>query len=177
MTAIVWIDEAVARYERPLVAYAWRLAGDLEAARDAVQDTFMRLCDQPEDAVRSHLAEWLFTVCRNRCLDHLRRCRTERPMDATADEPASETHPAAPIEASESSAGLLVALASLPSRHQEVVRLKFQGGCSYREISRITKLTEGNIGFIIHTAIQSLRAKLAADPVFADRAARTPTNA
>jgi RNA polymerase sigma-70 factor (ECF subfamily) len=48
----------------------------------------------------------------------------------------------------------------LPDNQQEVVRLKFQNGLSYREISCITKLSVSNVGYLIHTAIQKIRAEL-----------------
>jgi len=38
-----------------------------------------------------------------------------------------------------------------------VIRLKFQNGFSYKEISRITELSASNVGFLIHTAVQRLR--------------------
>ena len=38
-----WIQEVVARYERPLCQYAYRLTGNFDNARDAVQDTFLKL--------------------------------------------------------------------------------------------------------------------------------------
>src|SRR3954454_8070550 len=68
-----WVREAVVRFEGPLLLYASRLLGDAETARDVVQDTFLRLCGQDRAAVGDHLAEWLFTVCRNRALDVLRK--------------------------------------------------------------------------------------------------------
>ena len=61
-----WVRDAVARFEGPLLLYARRLLSDPEAARDVVQDVFLRLCTQSHDAIDGHLAEWLFTVCRNR---------------------------------------------------------------------------------------------------------------
>ena len=51
-----WIRDAFDRYEGPLVRYAMRLTGNLESARDVVQDTFLRLCRQPRDRVEGHLA-------------------------------------------------------------------------------------------------------------------------
>ena len=69
MTDSAWIRAALDRYERPLVLHARRLTGDLEQARDAVQETFLRLVKERRDAVEPHLAEWLFTVCRNVALD------------------------------------------------------------------------------------------------------------
>src|SRR5262249_49245205 len=70
-----WVRDAVDRFERPLTLYACRLLGDIEAARDVVQETFLRLCAHAPDrpTIEPRLAEWLFTVCRNRALDVLRK--------------------------------------------------------------------------------------------------------
>jgi RNA polymerase sigma-70 factor (ECF subfamily) len=48
----------------------------------------------------------------------------------------------------------------LPANQQEVVRLKFQNSLSYKEISAITGLSVTNVGYLLHTAIQTLRGKL-----------------
>jgi RNA polymerase sigma-70 factor (ECF subfamily) len=49
----------------------------------------------------------------------------------------------------------------LPHNQQEVIRLKFQNGFSYKEISRITQLSVSNVGFLIHTAIKALQREYA----------------
>ena len=54
------------------------------------------------------------------------------------------------------------ALDDLPANQQEVIRLKFQNDLSYREISRITKLSESNVGFLIHTGLKTLRHRVRA---------------
>ena len=51
-------------------------------------------------------------------------------------------------------------LDNLTANQREVVRLKFQGGLSYQEISRITELSVSNVGYLIHTAIKRLREQL-----------------
>ena len=51
-------------------------------------------------------------------------------------------------------------LDSLPKNQREVVYLKFQCDLSYKEISEITKLSVTNVGFLIHTALKSLRKQL-----------------
>jgi RNA polymerase sigma-70 factor (ECF subfamily) len=56
---------------------------------------------------------------------------------------------------------VLDAFAALSGKQQEVLRLKFQGGLSYAEISRVTGLSVSNIGYIIHTGIQALRTRVA----------------
>ena len=56
---------------------------------------------------------------------------------------------------------LLQALADLPTNQQEVVRLKFQDGLSYRDIAEVTGLTQSNVGYLLHTAVKRLRERLA----------------
>src|SRR3954467_14895467 len=58
-----WVRATVARCEGRLTLSAARLLHDAEAARDVVQETFLRLCAQDRAAVETRLAEWLFTVC------------------------------------------------------------------------------------------------------------------
>src|SRR3954451_19383879 len=78
-----WVRGAVAQFEGPLTLYATRLLGNAEAARDVVQETYLRLCVQDRAAIEPRLVEWLFTVCRNRALDVLRK---ENRMNQLSDE-------------------------------------------------------------------------------------------
>ncbi len=160
-----FVQAAVLRHQAPLLRYATRLLhGDADRARDVVQDTFVRLMAQPPAHVDGHVAEWLFTVCRNRATDLLRK---EGRMSLFAEGQAErlvapEPRPGSGLERSEQHAAVLRLVGQLPPNQQEVVRLKFQNGFSYEEISRITSLSVSNVGFILHTAIKSLRHRLAA---------------
>ena len=157
-----WMRSALDRYEGPLTRYAARITGDLERARDVVQDTFIRLCSEDRARVDGRLAEWLFTVCRNRALDVHRKERRMKPMSKTQLEicASREPSPAAEAERQESVGDVLRAINALPRNQQEVIRLKFQNDLSYKEISRITNLSVTNVGFLIHTAIKTMRQQL-----------------
>ena len=159
-----WVRAAVERHGGPLTRYAAQLTGNLDTARDVVQDTFLRLWQVDPDRVRGHLAEWLFTVCRNRALDVLRKENRMKPLTEAdlAVRPADAPSPAAEAERRETTSEVLRLLAGLPFNQREVVRLKFQNGLSYQEISRITHLTVTNVGVLIHTAIKTLRHELQA---------------
>lgn len=154
-----FVRSAVEQYQAPLLRYATRLVGDADRARDVVQDTFIRLLAQPAAAVEGHLAEWLFTVCRNRAFDlHRKEGRmTQFAEGAVERVVAAEPRPGAALEVAETHAAILRLIDHLPPNQQEVVRLKFQSGFSYKEISRITALSVSNVGFLIHTAIKTLR--------------------
>lgn len=157
-----WACEAVARFERPLLLYATRLLGGAEPARDVVQETFLKLCSSDRAAIEGHLAEWLFTVCRNRALDVLRK---ERRMNQLHEEHIARClSPApAPLEAAERrelGERAMELLEALPPNQREVLRLKFQNGFSYQEISRISGHSVSNVGYLIHSGIKTLRGRL-----------------
>ncbi len=162
-----FVQAAVERHQAPLLRYATRLlGGDADRARDVVQDTFVRLMAQPPAGVDGHVAEWLFTVCRNRSLDVLRKeGRMKRFEEGQVERlAAAEPLPGRALERAEQHAAVLRLIDRLPHNQQEVVRLKFQNGFSYQEISRITALSVTNVGFILHTAIKALRSQMAAQP-------------
>jgi RNA polymerase sigma factor (sigma-70 family) len=157
-----WVRAAVDRYEGPLTLYAARLLGDADAARDVVQDTFLRLCAHDRAAVAPRLAEWLFTVCRNRALDVLRK---ERRMSHLSQEHVGRCLSTAPgppetAERRELAARVLDLLENLPDGQREVIRLKFQNGFSYQEISRISGYSVSNVGYLIHHGMKTLRGLL-----------------
>ncbi len=68
--------------------------------------------------------------------------------------------PAELREREEAGQDILRLLSTLPAKQQEVVRLKFQAGLSYREISEVTELSVSNVGFLLHTALATLRESL-----------------
>ena len=159
-----FLERTFAEQQGPLTRYAARLLGDPDRARDVVQDTFVKLMAQPPEAISGHAVEWLFTVCRHRALDVLRKDGRMRRFDEGQVErvTASEPRPGRALEHAETHAAILRMIDRLPPNQQEVVRLKFQNGFSYKEISRITTLSVTNVGFLIHTAVARLRTEFAA---------------
>ena len=162
-----WVSSVLAEYEQPLIRYAAHITGDIERAREVVQDTFLKLCHQRTAQISTHLTQWLYTVCRNRALDVRRK---ERRMTAISDTQLQlQAHPgpelSRALEEEEQLAEVLNVLNTLPVNQQEVLRLKFQSGLSYLEISRITSLTVSNVGFLIHTGLKSIRERVRTQPV------------
>ncbi len=159
-----WVRTALERHEAPLVRYAARITGDAESARDVVQETFLRLCRADRDKVGDHLAAWLYTVCRNLALDHRRKEQRMTPLDeaATAALPGHGAPASALAERAEARSRADSLLSPLPPNQQEVIRLKFQEGLSYGDISRITGLSTSNIGYLIHTGLKTVRRQIAA---------------
>ena len=160
-----WVQSAMERYEKPLLHYAYSIVRDLERARDVVQDTFMRLFQQEQEAVDGHLSQWLFTVCRNCSLKVLKKQDRYVHVEASEFEgrSAADLSPAMDLERKERIERLMELLEELTPNQQEVVRLRFQHHHSYQEISDITGLSIGNVGFILNSSMRSLREKMERD--------------
>ena len=157
-----WLHDIVRQYEGPLVRYAQRLLGDSHRARDVAQDTFLRLCRQPRAKIEKAVQQWLFTVCRNRAMDVLKK---EKRMTALSDQQATEcvspeAGPALRLEQQEAAGQATAVLGTLPVNQQEVIRLKVQEGLSYREISEVTGLSISNVGFLLHRGLKTIRERM-----------------
>lgn len=159
---VEWIQEAMTRFQGPLLQFTQRMTGNLELARDVVQDAFLTLLHQDRARVEGHLGAWLFTVCRHRAVDLMRK--EERMRPGTEKEILEKESPAPPpaelAEKRVTHAQVQQLIQGLSPKQQEVLRLKFQGGLSYKEISDVTGLTPGNVGVILHTAVKALRGKM-----------------
>jgi RNA polymerase sigma-70 factor (ECF subfamily) len=161
-----FIEQALAEYESPLIGFAYGILKDADRARDVVQDTFIRLCRQDVGKVRDGLKSWLFTVCRNRALDVLRK---EGRM-SSLDDPdlrhpvlAVTAEPATSADREERMEMVLRYLDRLPENQKTVILMKFRDGLSYQEISEKTGLSGGNVGFLIHTGLKRIRQLLPPD--------------
>jgi RNA polymerase sigma-70 factor (ECF subfamily) len=160
-----FVARAIEDHQSQLIGYANSLLHDLHAARDVVQDTFLKLCQQDPDKVRDNLKPWLFTVCRNRALDVLRKDKRIEPLEDVRWKKVAgpDLQPDEHAEAAERRARLAAILRRLTDNQREVILLKFQQNLSYREIEKITGLRAGNIGFLSHTGLKRLREILPDD--------------
>jgi RNA polymerase sigma-70 factor (ECF subfamily) len=155
---------ALEQYESRLVRYAARLLGDGESARDVVQHAFLRLCGQSPDELEGREAAWLYTVCRNKALDLLRRDAgpngaihsLDREPGCAACAASAEPNPAEAAAADEQHALLRGLVDELPEAQREVVEL-WSHGMPYAAIAQITGLTPGNARVQVHRAIARLR--------------------
>lgn len=177
------LRDAVERYHRPLVGYARHLLGDIEQGRDVAQDTLLKMCQQDpekfEREIHPRLAAWLFTVCRNRAIDILRKERrmhvtepatldrhtaTGRPAHSGAAggllDPGGVGGPGAAVEARDTTAALMRLVETLPEKQREVVQLRFHGHLAYRQIAEVTGHSVSHVGVLLHEAMKTLRREM-----------------
>lgn len=162
-----WILAAVDAHELPLVRYARRLLGDADLAADAVQHAFVQLCGESQATAGENPAAWLYRVCRNRAIDHLRRAGRERSLVEIEDDEAAglrtrpdvtanDSDPAVATERRELASHLRDLLRDLPPPQREAIDLWCEGFTA-KEIAAITGRTEGHVRVLTHRGLAALR--------------------
>ena len=156
------VHRALIEFESALIGYAASIVKDEDRAKDVVQDTFIKLYEQDPEKVKESLKAWLFTVCRNGCFDVIRK---EKRMINVEDDQLTvirdvEDDPSRAAERADEHNNVIKFLDRLPQNQREVIRLKFEGDMSYKEISQTTQLSVSNVGFLIHAGIKRLRSLL-----------------
>lgn len=156
------MHSVIERYEGALVRYAQQITGDAERARDAAQEAFLKLWACRPGARPENPGAWLFAVCRNACLDILRK-ESKMTLWNEAQQQSAPADTADPHGAAEQAEAIALAqreLLDLPASQREVIRLKLQEGFSYRQIAEITGKSVTNVGFLIHRGISTIRDRL-----------------
>jgi RNA polymerase sigma-70 factor (ECF subfamily) len=91
--------------------------------------------------------------------EHLEAARLSTTSRITPLQPSqSDAH----IPREPAGVAVLALLDTLNDTQQEVLRLKFQGGLSYKEIAAVMDITANHVGVLIHHAIKALRERLPA---------------
>src|SRR3954465_597850 len=134
-----WIEAALKQHESNLIRYATWILADGERAREVVQETFLRLCKETPERIDDHVAQWLFTVCRNLAFDVRKKENRMTPLTDPQTVPVAPDRPMLrpgdALEREETMSEVLRIMETLPKNQREVLRLKFQCDLSYKEIS------------------------------------------
>src|SRR5580765_4577075 len=163
------IEELFAALESPLLSYALRLVGELSVAEDMVQEAFMKLHAQFEQVREPR--RWLYRTVHNQALNHRRQTHKIVPLHPQGEEGAQAANvtdatdpqplPDEQIARWEGIGLVRLSLEALDERSRELIRLKFNEGLSYKEISTRTGLKVGHVGYLLHHALKSITDELA----------------
>ncbi len=159
-------EPIVRAYEGRLFGIAVGLVHNAEDARDLVQDTFVRAFNSMElyDPERPFIG-WILSVCRNICIDFLRRRKFGRALEDERDgKPLQIADPGAETDRflldKETRSLIREALVSLSDEHREVLVLKDMQDLEYGEIAEILNIPQGTVASRVYYARQALRQTL-----------------
>ncbi len=161
-----WVVKALEQFEPVLIRYAQRLTrGDWDRTREAVQHTFLKLCQQSPDAITENLAGWLCAVCRNKVFDDARLANRQSQLNEAhlATRPSPTDGPGRRAEQTELNLLIDNRIAALPTAQRNAIEL-WRTGTSYGEIATLLDKDQTAIRVAVHRAIASLKS----DPALAD---------
>jgi RNA polymerase sigma-70 factor (ECF subfamily) len=154
---------AIAPYVRSLAARHHRDAADIE---DTVQDVLLTVhaVRQTYDPSRP-FGPWLVAIAHRRIIDRLRRQGRRRAREVPL-EPSHETFSAVDANLPESSAlteTLDAAIARLPLRQREAIRLTKLREMPLKQAAAVTGASTAALKVSVHRAMKTLRKLLAAE--------------
>ena len=165
----------VARWQRPLYRFVYRMLPDREEARDVCQETFLRVLRRA-DRFREggRFSTWMYQIALNLCRDHRRKSRRwSRIVDdgALDDEGAPQVadasdapdRPEIAAERHEVQAYVQRALERIPAEQREVLVLKEFEGLKFREIAEILGCPESTVKSRMYYGLRGLKAALTRD--------------
>lgn len=159
------LEEAFARHQSELLGTLYYLVGNLEDAKDALQEAFIKCWrHQSEVGQIDNLKAWIFRVALNTGRDiretAWRRKRQGLPEDESA---ITSRHdgPVEIVEHDERLARLRQALQELRPEEQEVFLLRQNGDLTYEQIAELLKVPTGTVKTRMRLALSRLREVLA----------------
>ncbi|GJL92159.1 RNA polymerase sigma factor [Hyphococcus sp.] len=154
------------RWQPKLLAHAFRLTGEREAARDVVQDAWadiVKSLGRLDDA--RVFPAWAYRIVSHRAADMIRkRQRGRRLGEAYAAEPRDELAAAAKVETDVDSAPLRAAMNGLPPDQRAAVALFYIEDFSVAEIAAALNIPAGTVKTRLMHARRKLRAALEGGP-------------
>lgn len=154
------LEALVLRHHAPLLAHLYRMTGDVHAAEDLVQETFLRLVREA-GAYRypRPFLPWLYTIARNLARNewqsaYRRRVSPGEPVERAA---TGEPGPAEWLERWERRQGILRALSALTCEQREVLSLRYGRELSVEETAAVLGIPPGTVKSRVFTALRRLR--------------------
>nr|WP_317133890.1 sigma-70 family RNA polymerase sigma factor [Tropicibacter oceani] len=150
---------ALFRHFAPRVkGFLIRSGADEALAEECVQDVMATIWKKAAqfDPSRASVSTWIFTIARNRKIDHLRKQRRPEPEDLTWG-PEAEPDQAEVIGLQQETEQLGAAIAALPEKQRKLIEQAYFGDLSHSEIAEATGLPLGTIKSRIRLALERLR--------------------
>jgi RNA polymerase sigma-70 factor, ECF subfamily len=156
------LDALVERYSPRVNRLASQLMGDLEEARDAAQESLVKVCTRLKQfRGDAQFATWLHRLVVNTCRDRMAFQRVRRAEPLELDEHATDDiDPSNLAVLTDLKRDLADALSRLSNDQRIAIVLRDSFGMSYKEISRVARMPVGTAKCYVHRARARLRTLL-----------------
>lgn len=168
---LAW-EALVRRYQGRVFALAYHYLGEREEAREAAQETFVRVYRGLDSFEGTGFVAWIVSIARNCCIDRVRHRRARPALDGEPldEELAGADAAPGPEKASlarERKELLYAALDRMTEINREMILLKEIQGLKQVEIAEVLSLPLGTVKTRSHRArLELARCILELDPSF-----------
>jgi len=140
--------------------YVYVRVGDRNEAEDLAGEVFVRALESSYKERGIPMQAWLFKIAHNQVVDHLRKATKRKtvPIDTVQTETGED--PVATAEKSIEIERVNEAMQKLTPEQREVVRLRFFGDLSSKEVGAIMRKSDGAVREMQRAAIEKLRGLL-----------------
>lgn len=140
----------VERYNNVVVAAAYKVLVDVDAAKDCAQDAFLEAAGNLSDLRdKAKFSRWIYGIAYRKAIYVLRRQKLHTAaMEVKKDESRAAIRlgsPAEQMEKNEKTASIRKALGDIPEIYREVIILKYLDSRSHDEIATILDLTHAAV--------------------------------
>ncbi|MDQ3995049.1 MAG: sigma-70 family RNA polymerase sigma factor [Actinomycetota bacterium] len=157
------LDVLVERYTPRVNRLAMHLVGDMEDARDAAQESLVKLCTRVRQfRGDAQFATWLHRLVVNTCRDlqDRNRARPVEPLDLENEPAGDDFDPSRVTLLADLRRELAEGLAQLSADQRAVVLLRDAFGFSYEDIARAARMPVGTAKCYVHRGRERLRLRL-----------------
>ena len=149
------------KYYKPILSYIYRKTSDQATSEDLASDVFRKAFE----AIDSYkwqgisFASWLYRIARNRVIDFYRSDKSSKnvKIDDSLEEPKDLNTPEVQAIEFEFGEKIRLILKELPGRERKIIYMKFFEGYTNRTISKVTGISETNVGTILYRSLRKLR--------------------
>jgi RNA polymerase sigma-70 factor (ECF subfamily) len=147
-------------YVEPVFRYLYSRVGNVHEAEDITAQAFL-VAFESFDRFREdrHFASWLFTIARNKAMDHFRQRKDLSSIDEAANIPV-EIDPLSGMIQVEQMTALSKLIQALPEEDRELLRLRFLAAMSFPEIAHFLHRNEGAVKKSIYRLLARLHSQL-----------------
>ena len=157
------LDALVERHAPKVNRLASQLLGDLDEARDAAQESLVKLCTKLRQfRGEAQFTTWLHRLVVNTCRDRMAIQRVRRTEPLVLEEQAAdeETDPSRLAALADLRSDLAEALSRLSPKQRAAVILRDSFGFSYVEIAKAASIPVGTAKSYVHRARARVKAHL-----------------
>jgi RNA polymerase sigma-70 factor (ECF subfamily) len=147
-------------YVAPVFRYLYSRIGNVHEAEDITAQAFL-VAFESFDRFREdrHFASWLFTIARNKAMDHFRQRKNISSIDEAANIP-TENDPLTGVIQVEQMAALSKLIRALPEEDRELLRLRYLTAMSFPEIAHFLHRNEDAVKKSIYRLLARLHSQL-----------------